>query len=446
MRIAVAGAGHVGLLHAVGLAHQGHRVTLAEIDPDRRALVADGQAPFPVAGLDDWLKAALASGQMSIVSTTALAAAEADVSMIAVGTPDRQTGTDLSQLRHAALEFGAALRLHRRPHTIVVRSTVAPGTTADLVQPIVASASGRARDTYGIAMMPAFLNGTPSLAQVLAPDRIVIGADDALASASLQALYAEAACPVVHTNSRSAEMAQHASQALRGTLHALSNDLAGYAETLGGIDFEAVLAALQGNQDRRHGHGLLPAPDAGFDTPRLPRDVAALRAAAREAGIPMPVLDGVAASHERRALAIVSLLAQTLTLRDARIAILGVASEPGADDLRQAAPARLAAQLQRRQAQVRVHDASGRPDDLRAAFGPDAMIAASAEGILEGADAAIVLGADQALPWATLGARMRRRLLVDIHGRCGAAASHFEILRPGFGVPDLVEPRRQVVA
>ena len=442
MRIAVIGAGYVGLVTAAGLARMGRRVTVAEIDADRRALIASGRAPFFEPGLDEALAAALADGSLSLAETAPMAALDAEVSFIAVGTPDRDGRIDLSQVRHAADGIGASMRMHRRPHTVVVKSTVVPGTTSDVVGPALMRASGRPREGFGLAMNPEFLREGTSLDDFMSPDRIVIGADDALAEAALQDIYAGFDCLKIVTGARTAEFIKYMNNALLGTLVSFSNEMAGLAERIGGVDFGAVISGV--HADRRltpmeHGApvpGILSylKPSAGYGGSCLPKDIAALRAAASFAGAPTPLLDAVESVNRARAGAVASLLARRLDLSGARIALLGAAFKAGTDDLRSAASLRLAERLIAAGAQVTVHDPICAEPALRRALPAGTRIVPDIETALERADAAVLMIAApeyRHADWSRLARLMARPLLLDVWDACPQADGPCERLRLG---------------
>ena len=449
MKIAVAGAGYVGLVTAAGLARAGHHVVVAEIDDGRRAIIASGRAPFFEPGLDELLRAELASGRLKLASSTAEAGAEAEVTFIAVGTPDRDGAIDLSQVRHAATEIGASLRLHSRPHTVVVKSTVVPGTTADVVGPVLAAASGRARGGFGLAMNPEFLREGTSLEDFVNPDRIVIGADDALAEAALQAIYAGFDCRKIVTSSRTAEFTKYMNNALLGTLVSFSNEMAGLAERIPGVDFDAVIAGV--HTDRRLtpvepgaiAPGILSylKPSAGYGGSCLPKDIAAIRAAARVADAPTPLLDAVNTVNEARADAVVDLLAGATVLNGARVALLGAAFKAGTDDLRSAASLRVATRLIHAGADIIVHDPLCDATALKRAFPGGVRIASDVAEAVAGAHVAIVMTAAadyRDAPWRDLARTMRQPLLLDVWNICRSAEGVMTRLRLGFAPPPAV--------
>lgn len=453
MRIAVAGAGYVGLVTAAGLARLGHHVTVAERDTQRRAIIAEGRAPFFEPGLDDVLRAEQANGRLVLVETASEAAARSEMSFIAVGTPDKDGAIDLSQVRHAATEIGAAMRVTRAAHVVVVKSTVVPGTTSDVVGPLLERASGRARDGFGLAMNPEFLREGTSLSDFMAPDRIVIGADDAMAAAALKRLYAPFDCPILVTNARTAEMTKYANNALLATLVSFSNELAGFAETMGGIDFGAVLAGVHADRRLSPRDGEKPGmlsylkPSAGFGGSCLPKDVAALRAAGRAIGADMSVLDGVTAANAARAARIVDLLRARIALKGARVAILGAAFKAGTDDLRHAASIRVAEALISAGAAVTAHDPMCGEAAIAAVMPRGVVVARETAQAVTGASAAIVMTAEpnyRDADWAALANTMRTPVLLDIWNICAGAEGACERLRLGHAPLPAPEKRAHV--
>ncbi len=180
MKITIIGAGYVGLVTGTGLAGLGHDVVCVDTDPRRVAAIENGRAPFFEPGLDELLSKARASGRLQASTDLASSLEGADVSIIAVGTPSNAHGIDLTYIRGAAREVGAALKRIGRFHVVTVKSTVVPMTTDTVVRQELEAASGlvAGRD-FGLAMNPEFLREGCAVEDFTNPDRIVLGALDA---------------------------------------------------------------------------------------------------------------------------------------------------------------------------------------------------------------------------------------------------------------------------
>jgi len=423
MRVTVVGTGYVGLVTGACLARVGHDVTCVDSAPGRVAAVNQGRPPFFEPGLEEILAAAIREGRLRACGSVAGAVASSDVVMLAVGTPSNHGEIDLSYLSAAAGEVGEELRDSSGYHTVVIKSTVVPGTTDTVVRRILERASGLRAGDFGLAMNPEFLREGSAVADFLEPDRIVIGEWDQASGHALADLYRSFDCPKVFTTLRNAEMTKYASNALLATLVSFANEFAAFCEATPDTDVEEVLTGLF--LDRRlspvlHGERVVPGilaylrAGCGFGGSCLPKDVAALRDFARKRGVTPRLLDAVEAVNAARPSQLVAIAEQTLgTLRGAAIAVLGLAFKPGTDDLRDSPALSVIAQLRERGAAVRGYDPliSAAPSAIA---GID--VCRSAGEALTGADAAIVVTAwpeFAELDWSELCRKMRRPVLID---------------------------------
>jgi len=369
MDIAVIGSGYVGLVTGVGLASLGHRVRCVERDSDRVARINRGETPIHEAGLGDLLATTLADG--SFVATTDLADAvsDAEVTMLAVGTPSDDGRIDLRDVLAACHQVGQALPRGRRG-LVAVKSTVVPGTTDGPVRQALEEGSGLiAGEGFGLAVNPEFLTEGRAVADFMQPDRIVIGADDDTSMAVMRQMYAPfPSTPVVAVTMRNAEMIKYASNAMLATAISFSNELANLAEAIGGIDMLDVMAGLHASRYLTADAGSNDGPatvelasfflaGCGFGGSCLPKDVSALIAAGRDVGERMPLLTAVLEVNRERADRIVQILSSELgELRGRRIGVLGLAFKPDTSDIRESPAFPLIRRLLGEGALVTAHD------------------------------------------------------------------------------------------
>jgi UDPglucose 6-dehydrogenase/GDP-mannose 6-dehydrogenase len=426
VRVAIFGAGYVGLVTGVGLAAAGHDVVCAELDAERVLSINRGISPLREPGLEELLREQLRLGRFRATGDPKDALSGSRVSILAVGTPTRAGRIDLAALLRAAGEIGAALPGLPSPHVVAVKSTVVPGTTQGPVREALERSSGLRLGDFGLAANPEFLREGSALSDFRAPDRILVGAADPGAEEALRELYAPFDAPLLVTSPPEAELAKYASNALLATLVSFSNELARLCESLPGLDVEAVLGALHLDRrlspregSRRLSPGLLDYLRAGcgFGGSCLPKDLEALRGLARERGLATPLLRAVARVNRERPAQVVRLLEQELgSLAGREIALLGVAFKPGTDDTRESPALLLAAELSRRGARVRSFDPA-------AGGGPGAR--PSLAEALRGADAALLATAwpeFHAADWDALAGLMRTPLLLDGRGALRGAA------------------------
>jgi UDPglucose 6-dehydrogenase len=346
MKIAIIGAGYVGLVTGAGLAEKGHEVICVDTDATKISQIGRGVAPFYEPGLDELLR----RNGPRLHATTDLRRAilESDLSLIAVGTPVANGQIDLTAVRAAARQIGSALREKPTYHVIVVKSTVVPGTTERVVLPLLEEASGRRAGTgFGLAANPEFVTEGEAVRDFLCPDRLVFGALDGSSLAALEALYADfEGVERVRTNLRTAEMIKYAANCLLTTAISFSNEIANLCAALGGIDVAEVMQGVHTSKyltvtagDGRRLRPELAAflwPGCGFGGSCLPKDLRALIAHGEQAGQPMGLLRAVAAVNERQPEQVLTLLRKHFpSLEGVGVAVLGLAFRPGTSDMRE---------------------------------------------------------------------------------------------------------------
>lgn len=402
MRVAVVGTGYVGLVTGACLADKGHEVVCLDVDEKRVRAVNEARAPIYEAGLDALLERTVGT---TLRASTELVpeVREADLSLIAVGTPFDGREIDLSYVREAAQQIGAALAQRDAYHVVVVKSTVVPGTTDTFVRGIVEESSGkRAGDGFGLGMNPEFLTEGQAVADFMNPDRLVLGGIDERTVDVLEELYAGFPdVPRIRTTPRTAEMIKYASNALLATAISFANELANLCTALGGVDVADVMRGLHAGQyltPVATGPGPITAPLAsfleagcGFGGSCLPKDVSALVAHGERAGVDMPLLRAVLATNAGRAAVLLRHLRRQLPeLRGARVTVLGLAFKPDTDDVRESPAIPVIEALLAEGAAVTVHDPAAL-GALERLFGGRVSGAAQLEDAIENADAIVIV-------------------------------------------------------
>ncbi len=351
MRVAVIGTGYVGLVSGACLAEKGHDVACVDLDPAKVEAINAAAAPIHEAGLAELLRRNVPS---RLRATTDLASAVrgSDVSLLAVGTPFDGRRIDLRQVKAAAKAVGKALRRAPGFPVVVVKSTVVPGTTEEVVLPLLERWSGKkAGEGFGVGMNPEFLREGSAVEDFLHPDRIVLGALENRSAERMAELYRPfPGVDVVRTTPRTAEAIKYASNSLLASLISFSNEMAGLCQALGGVDVREVLRGV--HLDRRlstilpqalpAGRRVVPAittyleAGCGFGGSCFPKDVQALIAQGRRAGRRLRILEEVMEVNRRQPLQMLALLQKRLpALKGRKVAVLGLSFKPGTDDLRE---------------------------------------------------------------------------------------------------------------
>jgi UDPglucose 6-dehydrogenase len=354
--IGLVGAGYVGLVTGACLAHLGYQVVCVDRDKERLASLEAGWVPFYEPGLEELVRKN--ADKLHFSTNLASVVREADVVFITVDTPQGEDGSaDLSNVASVARGIGYALaepEVSPREHPLVVvnKSTVPVGSgdyVSMLIRDGVEEIGGEEVAPFPVVVSnPEFLREGSAVYDSLFPDRIVVGADSSEAMETLRALYKpiieqsfpteldprpKVAVPFLTTDLASAEMIKYAANAYLATKISFINEIANLCELVG-ADVGEVAYGI--GLDGRIGPRFLSA-GIGWGGSCFPKDVAALRAVAREYNYEPVLLDAAVAVNERQRKQVISKLQRELrTLKGKRIALLGLAFKPNTDDLREA--------------------------------------------------------------------------------------------------------------
>src|ERR1039458_1646064 len=403
--VAVVGGGYVGVVTGACLAAAGRQVTLVEIDPDRREMVARGEPPIYEPGLGAVLRRTVESGALRVEADLAAALQRNRLVMIAVGTPSLPDGrADLTALEAVA----STIAEHAVDGTVVViKSTVPPGT-GHRIQRLVRSESR----AIHVVSCPEFLREGSAIDDVSHADRFVIGgADHDAVSRAISALN-PFNTPVLRTTNTAAELIKYGSNAFLAMKISFINEIANLCDLVD-ADVDDVSRGM--GLDSRIGQASLRA-GLGFGGSCFPKDVAALEHAARREGFTFWILRSATEVNEQQRMRFVQKIRDAVGnhLETRRIALLGLAFKPGTDDLRQAPSLAIASRLLELGASVVAHD----PVAMSAAakLVPGMEIASDPYAALAGADVvALVTEWPQylALDWQRASSLVRRRVVVD---------------------------------
>lgn len=368
MKVSIVGTGYVGLVSGVCLAEKGNYVNCVDLDQQKVDKINQAIPPIYEKDLESLLKKNI---NVNFKATTDLyqAVLETDITLIAVGTPFDGTEIDLSYIKEASRQVGIAIRDKSSYHVIVVKSTVVPGTTDDVVIPILEHTSGRkAGSDFGVGMNPEFLREGNAIQDFMFPDRIVLGGNDSRTINILEEVYsAFDAVDKIRTNNRTAEMIKYASNSLLATMISFSNEIGNLCCEVGNIDVIDVMKGI--HLDKRLSpimpDGMRITPDfttyleagCGFGGSCFPKDVKALIAHGEKVGSPMILLDSVMKINIRQPEKILSIVRKHYpVLNGIRVAVLGLAFKPGTDDMRESPAIPVVKGLQAQNALIRAFD------------------------------------------------------------------------------------------
>jgi GDP-mannose 6-dehydrogenase len=353
MRIAMFGLGYVGCVSAACLARRGHDVLGVDVNPRKVDMVNAGHSPVIEPGLAELIKEQVALGRLSATVDAAGAIREADLSIVCVGTPSTSHGgPNLDALERVAVAIGEALSASERRHTVVVRSTVAPGTTEELVIPLIEGASGlRAGFEFGVIVNPEFLREGSAIDDFDNPAKTVVGELDSASGDVVAALYEGMPAPLFRVPLRVAEFAKYVDNAFHALKIAFANEI-GVLCRSSGIDSHELMPSFLADRKLNISEAYL-RPGFAFGGSCLPKDLRALLYAARRADLDLPLLESVLPSNDRHLARTVDVV---LSLGRLRVGILGLAFKPGVDDLRESPLVELAERLIGKGYDLRIYD------------------------------------------------------------------------------------------
>lgn len=449
MNVVVVGSGYVGLVTAAGLSSVGHRVSVVDVDAAKVDAIASGTVPFHEPGLEEMVRAGLATGCLAPTTDLAGPVAAADVVMIAVGTPPEASGrADLTYVFAAVKSIATALT---GPCTVVVKSTVPVGTSdavevallASITDPVVAA-------SVNVVSNPEFLREGTAVRDFLEPDRVVVGSEDAGSTDAMRELYRPFGWPdgtVVVVGRRSSELSKYAANAMLATRISFMNEVARLADSCG-ADIEEVREVV--GRDPRIGHRYLMA-GAGFGGSCFPKDLAALVALGEDCGLAMDVARAVVDVNAGQIDVVLGKLVDLVgDLRGKRIGILGVAFKPDTDDIRDAPSLRLVREIVSRGGSVVAADPVVRWVPMYSSMPESSFrIVADPYAMAEGTDAIVLMTEWEEYRHLNLHRLMsvaRSRAIVDARNLWRATQIPADVACVGVGRGTLAQFRTRVAA
>ena len=393
MKIGIVGSGYVGTTIAACFADLGHEVMNVDVDESVVTALNDGDAPISEPGLDDLLDRYAGETLFATTDYEDLVEFGPDVIFLALPTPSNDDGSiDTAIIEAGAEALGEVLADVDGYPTVVVKSTVVPGTTEDAIgSTLERESGGRIGVDFGLAMNPEFLREGSAVSDFTDPDKLVFGTSDDRAREALESVYAplldDADVPVVHTGLREAEMIKYANNAFLAAKVSLINEIGNICKAYG-VDAYEVADAI--GLDDRIGEQFLRS-GVGWGGSCFPKDVNAIVAAARDAGYDPQLLQAVIDVNDRQPERMLELMDEHVDVEGKRVAVLGLAFKPGTDDIRNSRAIPIIEGLQERGAEVIAYDPNdGAKAAMRERF-PDVEYLASPSPTLSGAHAALVV-------------------------------------------------------
>ncbi|HXS83872.1 MAG TPA: nucleotide sugar dehydrogenase [Methylomirabilota bacterium] len=355
MRVVVVGLGYVGSVCSACLAQRGHDVVGVDTSEFKVGLIRRGESPIVEKGLPELIARATKAGCLSATARIAEAMPGADIVLVCVGTPSADDGSlDLSQVKRACAEVGEALQGFSRFVTVVMRSTMLPGSVLDELAPVLEHASGgKAGQDFGVAYNPEFLREGAAVEDFFGADYTVVGAGCERSGAALKQLYSGVGGELIVTRIRDAEMLKYVNNAFHALKVAFANEVGRWAKAEG-VDSHEVMRIMR-RDTKLNISGAYLSPGFAFGGSCLPKDLRAASSRARRHDLDLPVLAGILRSNEVHLAEGVHLIER---FRKRRLGFLGLSFKAGTDDLRESPILRVIGTLVGKGYDVRLHDPS----------------------------------------------------------------------------------------
>jgi nucleotide sugar dehydrogenase len=422
MNVAVFGLGYVGTVTAACLAVNGHDVWGVDPDALKVAAVSAGHSPVVEPGLETLLRQAVSSGKLHATTRPLEALQGAHVSLLCVGTPSSASGeTNLAYIYRVVEDLCQSLDVTAQAsHTVVIRSTVPPGTVEDVATTLRAEFDDSGRHV-GVAMCPEFLREGTGIADFYSPPYTVVGSTDSRAIDAVSRLFSFLDCPLRVVHPRTAEALKYACNAFHATKISFANELGRVFGRLG-VDSREVMALFCEDSLLNISPKYL-RPGFAFGGSCLPKDLRSLLFLARTESIDIPVLAGTLASNR---LSINEAIDRVVAGEGRRVALLGLSFKPGSDDLRESPYVDLAETLLGKGYEVRIHDPVLNPSSLVGANRQyvesklphlQRILTNGPREAIDGADVAIVSFSTPQVVEALLESPPSR--IIDLEGRLG---------------------------
>jgi UDPglucose 6-dehydrogenase len=356
MKIGIIGLGFVGLSFASVLASKGYSIIGVDADKEKLEKIKNGIVPFYEPKLQSMLRRSLNVGLK--ISSNILAIKKCNLIFVTVGTPQKRNGEiDLTMIKNVTNKIGKLLSKTQHKPIIIIKSTVIPGTTQNVILPILQRISGKnVGKDFGLLTNPEFLRETMAVNDTLHPHVIVLGGDNDIFLKRARRFYSNLhhSVPIVLTNYSTAEIIKYANNSFLATKISFINLIASICEEIPDANIDDVAKTI--GLDPRIGNLFLDA-GPGYGGSCLPKDVKAIINFSTKAGINPTLLTAVEKTNKQQINSIIKLIKQNIgKIHGRKIAVLGIAFKPETDDIRDSVSVELVNRLIKLGAKITIHD------------------------------------------------------------------------------------------
>jgi GDP-mannose 6-dehydrogenase len=332
LKISIFGLGYVGTVSAGCLAHDGHEVIGVDSFKTKVDLINEGRSPVIEADIGEIIAEAVRTGRLRATEDQVNAIRDTELSFVCVGTPSQNNGNlDVTYVRRVCEQIGQAIRTKKARHTIVIRSTILPGTMHGVVIPALEEFSGKkACVDFGVCNNPEFLREGSAVKDFNAPPKIVIGQLDAASGDTLASLYAHLDAPLLRTDLRTSEMVKYTDNSWHALKIGFANEIGTLCKSLS-IDAHEVMNIFCQDKKLNISAAYL-TPGFAFGGSCLPKDLRAIAYKAKTHDLALPILTSILPSNEMHVSRGLDLI---MKKGNKKVGILGFSFKAGTDDLRE---------------------------------------------------------------------------------------------------------------
>lgn len=366
MNIAVIGSGYVGLITGLCLAGKGHNVRCIDLNKNVVEKINKGIPNFYEDGLKILLNAQLNSKRFFAFTELSSLDIEIEMIIIAVGTPsDKEGNIDLKYIKNVSIDIGRFLKKTKQFISVVVKSTVLPGTTDEYVRKVIEEESSKTFGQFGLGMNPEFLREGSALFDFMNPDRIIIGYEDQETKIKLEKLYENYVCEKLFVNSRTAEFIKYANNCFLALQISAANELANLAYEIGNVDIEEILYGVHLDKRwnpiinrKRVNPEILQYLKAGcgFGGSCFPKDIKAIRNLGQKNGLNMRMLESIIEVNDNQPLKVYEIIQNIKNLSKSNLLFLGLSFKENTDDVRESPALRIIPKLKNKTKKIFAHD------------------------------------------------------------------------------------------
>lgn len=332
MKISIFGLGYVGAVSLGCLARDGHTVYGVDVDEGKLNLIKEGKTPIIEEGMIEMMSEVSKSGLVHVTNNAQEAISNTDVSFVCVGTPSSSNGSqDLTAIKKVSQEIGAALKTTSNYHVIIFRSTIEPGTTENVIKPILEEHSGKkCGEGFGLGFQPEFLREGSSIKDYDNPPFTIVGADSDRSSDAVKEIFKDLPCEYIKTDISTAEMMKYACNTFHALKITFANEIGRISQALS-VDSRDVMQLVCKDKSLNISPAYL-RPGFAYGGSCLPKDLRAILYMAKTNDIELPMLAGVMQSNK---LHIEHAINTVLSSGKKSVGMIGLSFKSGTDDLRE---------------------------------------------------------------------------------------------------------------